>query len=97
MMEWEKKAIATKTYANAVTFVNDKMAYIEKYQENSGNSAKKNSFESANSALEIAEKTKSILKEHIGFNKEKLKAERLLQMSTLRTAKDRQDSGMTDM
>ena len=57
MTEWEKKAIAAKTYAKAVTFFNYKMASIEKYQENSGNSAKRNGFESANSALKIAEST----------------------------------------
>ena len=44
MTEWEKKANADKTYTNAVIFFNDKMAFIEKYQENSGNSAKRNGF-----------------------------------------------------
>ena len=83
MTEWEKKAAADKTYANAVIFFNDKMASIEKYQENSGNSAKRNGFESANSALEIADQMKSILKEHMGSAGEKTKAEHLLQISTM--------------
>jgi len=71
MTEWEKKAAADKTNANAVIFFNDKMVSIEKYQENSGNSAKRNGFESANSALEIANQMKSILKEHMGTSGEK--------------------------
>ena len=88
MTEWEKKATADKAYTNAVIFFNDKTASIEKYQENSGNSAKRNGFESANSALEIANQMKSILKEHIGSNEEMTKAEHLLQMSTMQSAKD---------
>ena len=74
MTEWEKKAINAKTYANTVTFFNNKMATIETYGENSGNSAMRNGFESANLALKISDQMKSILKEHIGSNKEKTKA-----------------------
>ena len=55
MTEWENKADADKTYPNAVLFFDNKMASIEKHQENSCNSAKQNGFESANSALEIAD------------------------------------------
>ena len=44
MTEWENNANADKTYANAVIFFNDKMASIENYQENNGNSAKRNGF-----------------------------------------------------
>ena len=88
MTEWEKKATSDKTYANAVNFFNDKMVSIEKYQENSSNSAKRNGSESANSALEIADQMKSILKEHMGSAGEKTKAKHLLQMSTMQSAKD---------
>ena len=97
MTEWEKKATADKTYANAVIFFNDKMASIEKYQENSGNSAMRNGFESANSALEIADQMKTILKEHMGSAGEKTKADHALQMTTMQSAKDRQDNEMADM
>ena len=97
MTEWEKKAAADKTYANAVIFFNDMMASIKKYQENSGNSAKRNGFESANSALEIANQMKSIFKEHMGTSGEKTKAEHLLQMSTMQSAKDRQDRKIANM
>ena len=97
MTEWEKKAEADKTYPNAVLFFNDKMASIEKYQENSCNSAKRNGFESANSALEIADQMKSILKEHMGSNAEKTNAEHLLQMSMMQTAKDHQEAEMAIM
>ena len=55
MTEWEKKTIAYKTYDNVVIFFNNKMASIEKYQENSGNSTKRNGFESANLAVKIAD------------------------------------------
>ena len=61
MTEWEKKATTDKIYANALTFFNNKMTSIDTYQENSGNSAKKNSFEGANAAVEIADKIKEIL------------------------------------
>ena len=97
MTEWEKKAIVDKTYANAVIFFNDKMASIEKYQENSGNSAKRNGFDSANSALEIADQMKSILKEHMSSNGEEAKAEHALQMATMQSAKDRQENEMAVM
>ena len=97
MTEWEKKAIADKNYANAVIFFNDKMAYIEKYQENIGKSPKKDSFESANSALQVSDQMKLILKEHMGSNEEKTKAKHLLQMSTMLAAKDCQDFEMSDM
>ena len=58
--------------------------------------AKRNGSESANLALEIAEKMKGILQEHIRSNEETTKAEHFLQ-STLRTAKDRQDPKMSEM
>ena len=73
------------------------MASIENYQENSGNSAKRNGFESANSALEIADQMKSILKEHMGSAGEKTKAEHPLQMSTMQPTKVRQEAEMTSM
>ena len=73
------------------------MAYIDKYQENSGNSSKKNGFESANSAVEIADQMKSILKEHMGSASEKTKAKHLLQMSSMQSAKDRQESEIAGM
>ena len=97
MTEWEKKANTDNTYANAVIFFNEKMASIEKYQENSGNSAKQNGFESANSALKIADQMKAILKEHIGPAGEKTKAEHLLQMSTMQSEKDHQEAEITSM
>ena len=97
MMKWEKKATDDKTYANAVTFFYEKMTSIETHQENSGNLAKKNGFESANAAVEIADKMKEILQEHIGSNEEKSNAKHLIQMSTLRSAKDLQDSEMSNM
>ena len=37
MTEWEKKALKDKTYTNAIIFFNNKMASMERYQENSGN------------------------------------------------------------
>ena len=56
-----------------------------------------NGFESANSALEIAENMTSILEEHIGSNEEKTKAEHLLQMATLRGGEDLPESEMAHM
>ena len=98
MTEWEKKANADKTYANAVIFFNDKMASIEKYQENSGNSAKRNGFESANSAPEIVDQMKSIQKEHmLGSASEKTIAEHLLQMSSMQSAKYHQEAEMDNI
>ena len=74
MTEWEKKATANKTYTNAVIFFINKMASIEKYRENSGNSAKRNGFQGTNLAVEISDQMKSILKKHMGSNKEKNKS-----------------------
>ena len=51
--------------------------------------AKKNGFEGANAAVKIADKMKEILQDHIGSTVEKSKAGHLLQISTLRSAKDR--------
>ena len=73
------------------------MSSIETYHKNSGISEKRNGFKSANLALKIADKMKEIFQEHIGSNEEKTTAEHLLHVSTLRTAKDRQDSEISDM
>ena len=78
MTEWEKKASAAKTYANAVTFINNKMLSMKTCQENSVNLVKRNGFGSINSALKIAEKMREILQEHIGSNEEETKAEHLI-------------------
>ena len=61
MTDWEKEAMADKTYANTVLFFNDKMNSIETYQENSGNSAKHNGFGDANAAVEITKSLERLL------------------------------------
>ena len=99
MPEWEKKATDEKTHANAVLFFNDKMTSTETYQENSGNSAKRNGFESANVAVKIADLLKELLKKNMGSNKDDLKkskAEHPLQIPMLRTSNHRQHTEMKD-
>ena len=87
MTEWEEKADALKTYAHAVTYFNGKMVSIERYEDNSGSTAKKNGFKSANATVEIAESLKGMLEGHLDARSndlEETKSEHMLQMSSLR-------------
>ena len=52
MTEWTIKPNGTKTYKNAVIFFNKKVSNLKAYEAASGT---KNSFETANAAVKIAE------------------------------------------
>ena len=87
--------MAEKIYGNVVVLFFNKMTYIETCEENSGNLAMQNEFESVNLAIKIAESLKVILQDEKGLKDEELKqakAEHLPQMSTLRTSHQRQDT-----
>ena len=63
MTAWTIKPNADKTYANAVTFFNEKVANLEVYEASSGNA---NTFKSANTSVEIAD----MLNAHKATNEE---------------------------
>ena len=70
MTEWTMKATADKTYANAVTFFNDKMVGIEAYKAAKGNTSGQNSFNKANAVTDIVSQVVKSLQSFKVENKE---------------------------
>ena len=70
MTEWTMKATADKTYANAVTFFNDKMVGIEAYEAARGNTSGQNSFNKANAVTDIVSQVVKSLQSFKVENKE---------------------------